>query len=65
MKSELKVCAHKAIPGHLVVEIWHDGKFVGTVAGADGPGVRVLSRHPLTAVTEDGGDPNVMNIKIG
>jgi hypothetical protein len=29
---------HSTLPGEQVIELWHDGQCVGTVAGADGPG---------------------------
>ena len=50
MKSELRLCDHTAIPGAKVVEVWYDGEFVATVTGADGPGVRVISKYLLEAV---------------
>lgn len=41
MKTELKLNG----AGH--VELWHDGKMIGQVAGSEGPGVQVISTHPL------------------
>jgi hypothetical protein len=49
MKSELRVAKHALVPGAVVVEVWHDGRFIGQVTGADGPHVRVLSKYDLTA----------------
>ena len=49
MKTELRLAPHSTLPGHQVIELWHDGQFIGQVCGADGPGVRVLSKHPLAA----------------
>lgn len=54
MKSELKLAPHTRLPGAQVIEVWFGGKLIATVTGADGPGVRVLSKHPLAIVaTED------------
>jgi hypothetical protein len=47
MKTELRVASHTIVGGAMVVEIWHDGKFIGQVTGADGPGVRVISKYPM------------------
>jgi len=49
MKSELKIAKHSVIAGANIIEIWFDGKFVGQVTGADGPGIRVLSKYSLDA----------------
>jgi hypothetical protein len=47
MKSELRLQPHTVLPGKYAVEIWYDGKLIGTVTGADGPGVRIISKHKL------------------
>lgn len=72
MKSELKLADHafagSLVPSHTkVVEIWYDGKMIGTVAGADGPGVRVITKHPLSTDIErvESGVPSVINVRIG
>lgn len=49
MKTELRPALHSVIYGANVVEIWHDGKMIGTIYGADGPGVRILTKHSVTA----------------
>lgn len=64
MKSELRLARHTVLPGQQVVEIFHDGEFIGQVAGADGPGVRVLSKHELSTKTEPGA-VNVVEVRIG
>lgn len=48
-----------------VIELWHDGQMVGHIDGADGPGIRVISKHPLIAV-ERGPDsgPDVIEVRI-
>ncbi|HKI30303.1 MAG TPA: hypothetical protein VKA46_00325 [Gemmataceae bacterium] len=64
MKSELRIGEHALIPGAVVVEIWHDGLFIGQVTGADGPGVRVLSKYDM-ASRLDQGAVNVTEVRIG
>ncbi|MCI0421497.1 MAG: hypothetical protein L0312_20110 [Acidobacteria bacterium] len=48
-KSRLRVKRkqHQILEGEDVVEIWHENQLVGQVTGADGPGVRVISKHPI------------------
>jgi hypothetical protein len=41
MKTELRVNAQGA------VELWHDGKPIGALAGSEGPGVQVISPYPM------------------
>ena len=47
MKTELLIKDHDVLPGAKVVELWYDGKLIGCVYGADGPGVRVVSKHGM------------------
>lgn len=50
MKAELRVRDHSIIPGAQIIEVWYDGRFYGTVAGADDkPGIRVISKDFLKA----------------
>lgn len=51
MKTELRLKPHYVLPGPQIVEIWHDGKLIGTVTGADGPGVRIISKYFLEPQT--------------
>jgi hypothetical protein len=44
MKTELRPVPHSMDPGVIVIEVWHDGQFIARVTGADGPGVRVISK---------------------
>ena len=53
MKTHLRITPHSVPPGANVVEIWHDGKLIGTLAGADGPGVRIISKYAVTALAVD------------
>lgn len=54
MKAELRPKPHSHIPGAIVVEVWHGGKMIGTVYGADGPGIRVMSKYGLNARLQPG-----------
>ena len=47
MKTELRLRPHSQLVGASVYELWYAGAFIGEVTGADGPGVRVLSKHAL------------------
>jgi hypothetical protein len=42
-RTELRLKDHDARPGEHSVEVWHGGKLVATIVGADGPGVRIMS----------------------
>lgn len=53
MKAELRIAHHAILPEEDVVEVWYAGKFIATVTGWDGPGVRIISRHMLTAQIDD------------
>jgi len=44
---------HSVLPGQNVVEIWHDGEFIGQICGADGPGIRVASKHASSVARPD------------
>ena len=47
MKTQLKLADHSVLAGQKIIEIWHDGRFIGQVVGADGPGVRVITKHEI------------------
>ena len=63
MKSELRVAKQQLVPGAVVVEVWHDGRFIGQVGDADGPGVEVLSKHDLMTFAEPG-QVSVIEVQI-
>jgi hypothetical protein len=63
-KTDLVVRPHFIVPGANVVELWYNGIFIGEVTGADGPGVRVISRFPLEATTDPRQPPNVTEVMI-
>jgi hypothetical protein len=54
-KTELRARPHSVFPDETVIELWWGGEFIGQVTGADGPGVRIISRHRMD-VHEGGGD---------
>jgi len=62
MKTELRLSAHTVLAGEAVIELWHNGVFIGTVVGADGPGVRVVSKYQKVVTREH--DPLVTEVAI-
>lgn len=69
-KTQLKLAPHKQMPGQNCIELWYEGKFIGCVYGADGPGIRVFSKHELQATDWTPGDlteargPSVIEVRI-
>lgn len=63
MKTLLRVADHQVIPGARVFEVWYDGNFIAEIVGADGPGVRVISKFGLTA-SEATGLPSIIEVKV-
>jgi hypothetical protein len=63
-KTDLVVRPHLRVPGAYVVELWYKGIFIGEVTGADGPGVRVISKYPLEATTHSTQPPNVIEVML-
>ncbi len=45
MKTQLRSVPHSILRDEVIIEIWHNGQFIGTIAGADGPGVRIISKY--------------------
>jgi hypothetical protein len=66
VKTELRAEPHAVLPGAVTVELWHDGRFIGTVVGADGPGVRVITKHGIVAkpAPDDGSGIHVLEVGI-
>lgn len=74
MKAELKLHDHDVLPGQKIIEVWYRGVMIATIAGADGPGVRVISKfiagdtvsrplpsgHPVMARAKEIGAHTVM-----
>jgi hypothetical protein len=63
MKTELRAIPHSIAPDVTIFEVWHNGQFIATVTGADGPGVRVISKHPMQARVVEG-HPNETEVSI-
>lgn len=53
MKAEIRVRPHGGLSGQNLIEVFYDGHFIATVVGADGPGIRIVSRY-LNASTTGG-----------
>jgi hypothetical protein len=47
MKTELRLTPCNILIGALVVDLWHDGQLIGTITGADGPGVRIVTKFAV------------------
>lgn len=48
MKSELRLVPHYGEKkGSNVAEVWFEGEFICAVYGADGPGLRVITKHQV------------------
>lgn len=63
-KSELRLKPNGVIPGAQIVEIWHQGQFIGEITGADGPGVRIFSKYPVKSTYALGLLVNVLGVAI-
>lgn len=64
--TELRLAPHSIRSGN-VVEIWHDGEFIGQITAADPgvAGVRVISKHNLEVVAQAAGVvPAVVEVHI-
>jgi hypothetical protein len=67
MKTQLRLVPHLVLPDAQVVELWHDGTLIGTVVGADGPGVRIISkylRNSGEAIRISLGDPPALEVAL-
>jgi hypothetical protein len=66
MKTELRFRPHASNSHQNVVELWHNEEFIGTITGAEGPGVRVITKHSIQATTvlEDDAGVNVLEVEI-
>ena len=65
MKTELRIAQHSVERGERVVEAWHNGQFIAELAGTDGPGVRVISKHSLGTKRITDGLIEVLHVAIG
>ena len=66
MKTELRSKPHSMVPNQTVVEVWHDGKFLATITGAEVPGVKIVTRHTIAAkpTPDDSSGVHVMEVSI-
>lgn len=54
--SRLQVRRHGLVDAHNVIEVFHKGEFIAAIYGADGPGIRIISKHnPASVKTEHDG----------
>jgi hypothetical protein len=60
MKSNLKMADHALIEDQQAIEVWYEGRLVAAVYGADGPGVRVISKYPYDVVRS--GIDEILNV---
>jgi hypothetical protein len=63
-KSNLKIVDHKLLPDQQTIEVWYEGKLVATVYGADGPGIRVITKYPYDIVRGGLQLINVVEVRI-
>ena len=64
MKSELRCVPHQTKAGVNVFEVWHNGQFIAQLTGADGSGVRVISKHEMAATVDNSSPPGVVEVRI-
>jgi len=66
MKTELRLTPHSILPGRTVIELWYNGHLIGTIAGANGPGVRVVTKDTIKAkaAPDDGSGINMLEVGI-
>ena len=64
MKAKLRLKPHGILRGAQIIEVVWNGRLVCTVAGADGPGVRIISKYiPDTgAMSIDHPEPGVPGV---
>lgn len=64
-KSNLKLSDHLIYSEEKTVEVWHEGELVASVYGADGPGIRVITKYPYDVIRGGRGEiPNIVEIRI-
>lgn len=72
MKTQLRLGPHTVLAGAQVVEVWYGDVLIATVTGADGPGVRIISKHRIVAsdghassIAVHGSPANAISVEIG
>lgn len=67
MRAQLRLRPHNFSAGDMIIEVWHNGVFLATITGTDGPGVRVISkyiRNTSDAITIEVVEPTTINISL-
>jgi hypothetical protein len=59
-KTELRLADHSILPGQKVIEVIHGGRLLCTITGADGPGVRIVSKHIPADIVIDARMPTMV-----
>jgi len=66
MKTELRLLVSH---GQQLVEIWWSGRMIGQITGGDdGPGVRIISKYPLTPIdvpNERATPVHIIEVRVG
>lgn len=60
-KSRLKLKDHTLRGEDKVIEVWHHDELIATVTGADGPGIRVHTKHRVDIIR---GGAQMMGIDV-
>jgi hypothetical protein len=47
MKSKLRLQSHSIATGENIIEVWHEGTFLATIAGGEGPSARTRRSRQL------------------
>lgn len=72
MPVQFRIASHTVLDRD-VVEIWHNGEFIGQITSGDGAGVRVISKHKLeakilgklTSISVSGNPANMIAVEVG
>jgi len=64
-KSNLRLGTHQILPENQMIEVWYEGILIASVYGADGPGVRVITKFPLDIIRGGHGETlNVVEVRL-
>ncbi len=63
MKSKLRLTLHSVLQGDRVIEVWYGGEFIAQITGADGPGVRIITKHKLVTTSRES-DLTVLEVQV-
>jgi hypothetical protein len=56
MKTKLRIGTHFVTEGEPVVELWWEDQLIGCVYGSESPGIRLVSKFPVSKVDCSGAD---------